>query len=464
MLRLMAPLILCNILQQFYNTIDAFVIGRFADQNAFAAVGIASSVMNLFLFAIVGACTGLSVLFSQCWGRKDLPAFRNEHYLTFLFGLGASSLLAAAGLALLWPIETLIHVPASLRGDVSLYLTVVLLALPASYLYNLYSAILRSVSSTGAILGILAACVAVNLLLDLLFVRDFSMGILGAALATALSQCLSATLGFLYLRLRQPSLLFGRKDCRIDHRRLRGTLQIAFVTSFAQAGLYIGKLLVQGVVNDAGTSVIAAYTATTRIEAFANSFGDSGAAATSVLTAQAFGARDEKEVRHYFAASLLLLSVLGILMSLLMFVTAPAASSLLIGSAEGKAYGNAVAYLRVVSVFYTLCFIGNTYAGWFDGVGRVKIPFAGSSSHIAMRIVLSALLVPKMGLVAVAFATGIGWCWVNLFWGLLKVRMSARTRKEVRRRKISPRAIMGVRERSERGQGVERKTNCKVSA
>ena len=100
-----------------------------------------------------------------------------------------------------------------------------------------------------------------------------------------------------------------------------------------------------------------------------------------------------------------------------MFVTAPLTVGLLLGNRESAAFYNAVDYLRLISVFYVFCFTGNTFAGWFEGIGRVRIPFAGAASHLTIRILLSALWIARFRLPAVAVATGIGWVYVNLLWG-----------------------------------------------
>ena len=195
----------------------------------------------------------------------------------------------------------------------------------------------------------------------------------------------------LYLRRKAPELIFARAYCRMDGELLKRTAHFSFVTALHQSSLYTGKLLVQGAVNTGGTDMISAYTATTRIEGFANSFGDSGSAATSV--------------------------------PLIMYVSASTSVGFMLGTRSGAAFENARDYLKLVALFYTLCFTGNTFAGYFNGIGKVSVPFLGATSHIALRVVLSWLLVGKMGLPAVALATGLGWVLVNALWTFVKWRM-----------------------------------------
>ena len=350
MLRLAAPLILGNILQQLYNAVDAFILGRCAGGLEFAAVGIAGSVMNLFLFMITGACTGVSVIFAQLFGANDLETFRREHFLSLVFGLLCTLACSAIGFLCLPLLLRVIQTPQELTGYVTAYLTVILISLPAAFVYNLYGALLRAI---------------------------------------------------------------GR------------TARYSFVTGLHQSSLYIGKLLVQGAVNTGGTDMISAYTATTRIEGFANSFGDIGAAATSVLVAQNLRAGKPERVQKTFRSSLVLMLAMGLLSGLVMYLTAGATVGFMLGAYSGPAFESGREYMQLISLFYIFCFTGNTFAGYFDGLGRVTIPFIGAASHIALRVVLSWLWIDSMGMRAVALATGIGWVMVNLLWEIIR-RRSAR--------------------------------------
>lgn len=303
------PLIFGNILQQLYNTIDAMVIGRFAGETAFAAIGVAGTVMNLFLFLLSGCCTGSpsSLLSSR---QRDLAGFRQEGFLASVFGglfTGAEPGRPAPAAAPADP-----DADPGGRGRLAAdYLVVIFGGLLATFFYNLCAAALRSVGDTRSALLALLAAMAANLALDLLFVARLGMGIAGAAWATVLAQLLSVALCLLYLARRYPQLLFRREDRRLDRGLLRRTVSYGAVSALHQSSLYIGKLLVQGAVNSMGTPMISAYTATTRIEGFANSFGDSGAQAVSVFTAQNTGAREERRVREGFRTSFLMMLALG---------------------------------------------------------------------------------------------------------------------------------------------------------
>lgn len=424
LIALSVPLLAGNILQQLYNTIDAVIVGRFVGDTAFAAVGVAGSVMNLFLFLISGGCDGVGALLSQFYGADDGPSFRRDFYLSALFGAGVSVMLTALGLLVLSPLLTLLRTPENVAACAADYLRIIFLGFPAAFAYHLASGVLRAVGNTRAALCFLALSMGTNLILDLAFVP--SMGTAGAALATVLAQTLAAGLCAAYLRLRFPSLMFRREDMVLDLPLLKRTARFSSVTALHMCNLYIGKLLVQGTVNSLGEEAIVAFTAATRIEGFANSFGDSGAAAVAVFTGQNTGAGQTGRVREGFSRGERLLFGFGLFMSLVMLLGAEPCLRLVLPKRNTAALAPAMGYLRLVACFYVFNFLGSGQAGYFRGRGLVSIPVIGATGHISLRVVLSFLLAPLMGLPAVALATGLGWIGVVTFWGILVRRDRAR--------------------------------------
>lgn len=424
LIALSVPLLIGNILQQLYNTVDTVIVGRFVGDAAFGAVGVAGSVMNLFLFLISGGCDGVGTLLSQFYGAGDGKTFRRDFFLSGAFGAGASMVLTALGLWFLPSVLTLLQTPDSVAVYAAEYLRIIFLGFPAAFAYHLSSGMLRAVGNTRAALFFLALSMGVNLALDLGLVAGLSMGVAGAALATVLAQALAAGLCMGYLRLRFPELMFRRADMVLDLPLLRRTARFSFVTALHMCNLYIGKLLVQGTVNTLGEEAIIGFTAATRVEGFANSFGDSGAAAVAVFVGQNTGAGKDRRVREGFRQGQRLLLAFGIFMSLVMIVGAEPCLRLVLPAGGGLS--PAIAYLRLVACFYVFNFLGSGLAGYFRGRGRVNVPVIGATGHISLRVILSHFLAPMMGLPSVALATGLGWIGVVTFWTILVRREEAR--------------------------------------
>lgn len=409
------PLILGNILQQCYNTIDAYIVGHYVGGAAFAAVGVAGSVMNLFLFMISGGCNGISVVLAQIYGQEDWRVFRREGYVSLAAGGLASILLSLLATVALPAVLSAIQTPVEVRVYAQEYLVIIQIGFPAAFLYHWGAAVLRSAGDTRAALFILGAAMGMNFLLDYLLVVVCVWGIGGAAASTVISQLLAAVLCICYIKKRHPLLLFGSEDRVLDRRLFKRTIYFGAVSALHQSSLYLGKLLVQGVVDTAGTAAIAAFTAASRIEGFVNSFGDSGSAAVSVFVAQNYGADKGERIREGFLTGLKMMCLLSIVLSAVMGLGAGSAVSLFAGCGDQEVMEGAVSYLRLISIFYFLCFIGSSFVGYYRGLGIVQIPVVGTVLHISLRVVFSYLLVTRMGLPAVALATGIGWAAVVLF-------------------------------------------------
>lgn len=252
LISLILPLIIGNILQQFYNTIDSMIVGRYVGNTAFAAVGVAGSVMNLFIFMLNGGCNGISIIFAELYGQKKWERLRRESFL--------------------------------------------LAGMPITFFYNWCAAMLQAAGDTKTPLYTLLIAMALNTVLDLVFAAEFHMGTSGTAMATVTAQLAASVSCVCVMKKKHSEFFFHSKDLIMDEYLMKKTAKFGLVSALHQSSLYIGKLLVQGAVNTGGTDMISAYTATMRIEGFAK-FSDSGAASISVFVAKNHGVGDQERVR-----------------------------------------------------------------------------------------------------------------------------------------------------------------------
>ncbi len=409
------PLIVGNILQQFYNTMDSFIVGRYVGHSAFAAVGVAGSIMNLFIFVLNGACNGISIIFAQLYGQKKWERLKRESFVSLLLGGIFTLGLSALSMFFLKPLVFAIQTPKNVRPYVFDYLWIILAGLLITFLYNWCSSALRAAGDTKTPLWTLIISMVLNLILDFIFVVFFKMGTAGTATATVLAQLISFICCLFMMRKKCPIFFFGTKDMKFDKVLIKKTANYGIVSALQQSSIYIGKLLVQGAVNTGGTDMISAYTATMRIEGFTNSFGDSGAAALSVFVAQNDGAGQKERAKKGFKEGMILLCLSSVILGILMILFTKEFVILLMGNPSEAVMQNAVMYMNIISVFYILCFIGSAYVGFFRGVGMVAVPVIGSTLQIAIRAVLSYIMISRFGLSAVAIATGIGWIAIVIF-------------------------------------------------
>ena len=427
LIQLALPLLIGNVLQQLYNTVDSLIIGRFLGTQAFSAVGIAGSIMNLFIFVLTGFCTGISILFAQLYGSGDRKGFRREVFISASLGTLITLFLSITFLLVLRPVLRLINSPQELIPHVESYLKVIIGGMLCTYLYNLGSGMLRAIGDTRAATFFLFIAVLVNAVADYLFVGIFGMGVAGAAWATVFSQLLSALCCMVYIFRRDRDLICTRYDMNFERGLVRQTLNFGFSSALHQSSLYIGKIIVQGAVNLLGTPGIAAYTATMRVEGLFNSLGTSMGSALSVFISQNHGAGNTRRERDGFRKGMGLSLAMGAAFSLIMFTLAKPGMKLFLDAGETQAIAQGVAYMRLISAFYLLCFSGNTFVGFFRGVGRMHVLVIGTTLHITIRAALSHLLVGSMGLSAVALATGIGWMCMTLYQIICLLRWQRET-------------------------------------
>ena len=415
------PLLLGDIFQQFYNMIDAVVVGRYVGEEAFAAIGIAGTVMNLFIFLLGGCCTGISILLAQLYGQENESGFRQERFIALTFGAIFSVLLGIGAIFILPLILRVIQTPTSLLLLTQEYLDIIFAGLLVSFLYNLNAASLRAVGNTKMVLVFLMFSILLNIALDILFVSCFQWGIRGAAIATVLAQGISAANSEWYYYRYLPHLFPRKADCIFRKDLLMQTIKFGSISAMQQSSLYIGKMLVQGSVNHLGLGAITAYTAAGRIEGFINSFGNSGSDAISIFVAQRIGAGRILQAKAGFRKGFGLLLLFAVVLSGGMYFFAEKLLLLLIG-ASPQAMIEGKLYLQTIALFYFLCFIGCAFVGWYRGRGMVQVPFVGTTLHISMRALLSVILSRFMGLQGVAVATGLGWICVVTFHSLVYLK------------------------------------------
>ena len=417
------PLLGANVLQQLYNIVNSLVVTWYLGEQALAALGIAESVMNLYIYVITGACMGSGVLVAQFYGEQNLSRLRRQLYVSAVL-IGGSVLAAVLlGQLFLPQILTLIQTPDEVRTDVSAYLRIILAGMVFTFAYNYLAAALRSIGDTRVALYILFLSLGYNLLAAWLLVAVLKLGIVGTALATASAQLLSAALCLLYIRSTRAILLFGKVDMVLEPALIRLTISYCAVAALQQSSLYLGKLVIQGAVNGisaVSTAAISAFTAAGRVENFTQAFGLSGCEAMAIFIAQNHGAgEDRRALRGFLLGGAVTVGV-GVVFSAAMGLFAQPLAHLFLGGGEGMA--PCISYLRLISWFYLLSFFGNSFVGWFRGTGRMNVTFFGTTLQIVIRVVGTYLLVGTMGLDAVALATGLGWVAIVLFQTTLFLR------------------------------------------
>lgn len=417
LLSLCLPLLCANVLQQLYNIANSLIVTRYIGDQAFAALGVAESVMNLYIYVITGACMGSSVLIAQFYGEGNMAKLRRQLYVSAVLIGGCTLAAVVLGQLFLPQLLGLIQTPQDLMDDAGRYLRVILAGMLFTFAYNYLASTLRAVGDTRAALYFLLLSLGYNLIAAWLLVAVLGLGITGTALATASAQLLSALLCALYIKKRRSFLSITRQDARLDPILVRRTSSYAAVAALQQSSLYLGKLLIQSAVNGISlldSAPISAFTAATRVENFTQAFGISGCEAIAIFVAQNVGAGDRKRALRGFARGAGMVLGTGAVFALLLFFASTPLSTPFLQPGSQSAVLCA-SYLRNIALFYLLAFCGHTFVGWFRGNGRMGVTFWGTTLQIVVRVIGSYLLVRLLGLDAVALATGGGWVLIVAF-------------------------------------------------
>lgn len=403
------PLILGNLFQLTYNAVDSIVVGQFAGLDSLAAVGTANPVMNIVILGITGICIGASVLMSEFFGAKDSEKLKKTLATTLVFGSIFSLVIVVLGLVLSEPLLKLLAVPEEILDKATLYLRIIFLGMPFTYLYNAYSAAMRSVGDAKTPVRFLAIASVLNGCLDLVFVAGLHMDVGGAGLATLIAEGVSGLLCVIYVHKKVPFLALSRKELKLDASILCLTLKNGSVTALQQACQPIGKLLIQGVINPLGIDSIAAFNAVSRVDDFAFTPEQSVSHSMMTFVAQNRGAGQKERMKKGFRDGLLVELAYWLIICVVILVFRKPIMQLFVSEKSFGMINIGVGYLTLMAFFYILPAFTNGVQGFFRGMGHMKITLVGTIIQISLRVVFVYLLVPKMGLIAVAYASLIGW-------------------------------------------------------
>ncbi len=403
------PLILGNLFQLTYNAVDSMIVGQLIGKEALAAVGTASPVMNLMILGISGLCIGSSVLMSHFYGGGKQELLKRELSTTMVFGLYFSLLVMTLGILAADPLLRMLQVPPELLGTAKTYLRIVFAGLPFTFFYNAVSSALKSIGDSKTPLKFLAFCSVLNGLLDLIFISLFHFGIVCCALTTVVAEALSAILCIRYVYQKIPLLQIRRHEFRADRGLLKQTLQYGGVTALQQACQPIGKLMIQGTVNSLGVDVMAAFNAINRLDDYACLPEQSIASGITTFVAQNEGAGKRERMEQGFRLGLLLEAGYWVVICSILLCLRKPIMSLFVSSQEGAVVELGIIYFGIMSFFYLFPAMTNGMQGYFRGRKNMKMTLLGTLIQTGIRVALVYVLVPRIGLNGVAYASAGGW-------------------------------------------------------
>lgn len=411
MLHFALPLMLGNLLQQCYNIADTLIVGQVLGAEALAAVGSSYALIVFITSIFIGLCMGCSAVLSIQYGAKDIQQMKQSIFSSLLIVGGTTLLLNILSLAFLSPIIKILQTPPELEAMTYRYLFLIFLGMIPMAVYNFYAFLLRSVGNSSSPLYFLLISVALNIVLDVLFMVGLKMGVEGAALATVISQIVSAAGIYLYTWKQFPELRLSPDDRQIDFSSIRKIASFSYLTCMQQSVMNLGILMVQGLVNSFGTTVMAAFAAAVKIDSFAympvQDFGN----AFSTFIAQNFGARRHDRIRQGIRCAWLTTTLFAGIVSILVFFFAAELMSIFIPASEQEIISIGVAYLQIEGSFYIGIGYLFLFYGYFRAISRPSVSLILTIISLGTRVILSYSLaaIPSLSYNGIWWSVPIGW-------------------------------------------------------
>lgn len=416
MLLFAIPMILGDLLQQCYNIADTLIVGQFLGKTALAAVGSSFTLMTFITSIILGLCMGSGALFSIRFGQRDEKGLKQDLSASFFFIDFISILLNIIAYICLDVLKLFLSVPHEVWGDMRCYLLYIFMGIIAIFLYNFFSAYLRSIGNSVIPLIFLAISSILNIILDLYFVLVLKMGVGGAALATVLSQYVSGIGIMFYTLLKYKEVLVIFKISYLKRERIKQIISFSLLTCIQQSVMNLGILMVQGLVNSFGTVVMAAFAAAVKIDAFAympvQDFGN----AFSTFIAQNYGAKEKERIQKGLKEAVRISSIFCIIISILVYIFAKPLMMIFIDANETSIILEGVRYLRIEGAFYIGIGCLFLLYGLYRALGRPGMSVVLTVFSLGTRVALAYILssIPALGVTGIWWSVPIGWALADI--------------------------------------------------
>ncbi len=408
------PLMIGNLLQQFYNIADTLIVGRVLGKEALAAVGSAYTIMVFLTSILLGLSMGSGAFLSIQHGRQDRESFAGGNFMSFVLIGALAAVMNGAVYLGMDGILGLLQIPREVYGDMRSYVEVVYGGIMAVFLYNYFANCLRAVGDSLTPLIFLGISALLNVGLDVLFVAVLPFGIRGAAAATVISQYVSGIGIWVYTWKMVPVFRFEKSQMKFRRKILKSILSLSVLTSLQQSIMNFGILMVQGLVNSFGTNVMAAFSAAVKIDTFAYSPVQDFGNAFSTFVAQNHGAGERERIRTGGRKAVLAVLLFCGVVSLAVAVCAPVLMRIFVEDHLVVDIGTK--YLRIEGTFYCLIGFLFLFYGYFRAVERPVVSVVLTVVSLGTRVALSYMLsgIPSIGYVGIWVSIPAGWILADL--------------------------------------------------
>ena len=406
------PMLVSVMFQQIYNIADSMIAGRFAGEDALAAVGASYPITMLFIAVAMGSNIGCSVVISQAFGARDYVRMKTAVTTTYIACAVLSVVLSVAGFLTSGPLLRMIQTPENIFADGQLYLNIYIGGVTFLFLYNICTGIFNAMGDSRTPLIFLIFSSVGNIILDLWFVISFKAGVAGVAWATFIAQGVSSLLSLLVLVLRLRQIPTEGKVPIYSGMMLRKIVVVAVPSILQQSFISVGNMFIQTLVNGFGSAVIAGYSAAIKLNTFAITSFTTLASGLSTFVAQNVGAGQLDRVRRGFVAGVVMaVCVAAPFFVAYFFFSGPMVQMFMENGGSAEALLAGQTFLRIVAPFYFVILIKLMADGVLRGSGAMSWFMVATFTDLVLRVVLAYVLsIPfGMGSVGIWSSWPIGW-------------------------------------------------------
>ena len=429
------PMIAGNILQQFYNIADTFIVGKFLGADALAAVGSSYALMIFLTSILLGLCMGSGALFSIRFGERNEEKLKSSIFVSFFLILAVTVVINIFSFVFIDKIINFMRIPENIFKITKDYLWIIFFGIGFTFLYNFFASLLRALGNSVVPLIFLATSAITNILLDLWFVIDLGWGVKGAGGATVIAQGISGIGIAIYTYYKFSWIFSGFSKKIFSKNILKEISQYSFLTCMQQSIMNLGILMVQGLVNSFGTVIMAAFTVAVKIDSFAympvQDFGNS----FSTFIAQNYGAGESKRIKEGIKNAIKVSTLFCVFISGVVYIFAEKLMLIFVQPNEIEIIEEGIKYLRIEGAFYWGIGCLFLLYGFFRAIEKPGISLILTIVSLGTRVVLSYSLagIPAIGVKGIWWSIPIGWILADGvgFFYYLKNKRNLDKRKEL---------------------------------
>ena len=411
----MLPILISNMFQQLYNTVDTMIVGNVLGDTALAAIGSCGAIYELLVGFGLGIGNGLAIVAARAYGAQDEDLLKRTVAGSLVIGLAASLTITMAGFFGLRPLLELLDTPAEILEDAYRYIIIIDLGVIVMFAYNLCAGLLRAIGNSVMPLVFLLLSSALNVVLDLWFIAGMGLGVAGAAVATVIAQGVSVVLCILYVMARVRILIPGRKHLDVGRKLYWDLFSQSISMGLMSSIVSAGSVVLQYGINGLGTLTIAGHTAARKLFAFTDMPLISMANAGSTFVSQNRGANQPDRVRRGMRQMYLYSVVVMVAAVVLMNFGAQWMVQLISGSSEPIVLENGARYLLWNAPFYAVLgvLLCTRYA--LQSLGQKVLPLFSSVIELVGKVIFVLVFIPKFQYNAVILCEPIIWCFMTAY-------------------------------------------------